>query len=158
MSAISTVWDVANARGDWALVRGAAPGGAPLALTLQSGNDLETAVLLSLFTDRLANPDDEIPDGTSDRRGWWGDLAEASPIGSRLWLLDRAKLTQETAARARDYALEALQWLIDDGVVASVDVATQITFPAMLGLQVVLRRQDGTRLALNYSWAWTGVT
>ena len=34
---------------------------------------LETAVLMSLFLDRRANDDDELPDGESDPRGYWGD-------------------------------------------------------------------------------------
>ena len=76
---------------------------------LAADNGLKTAVLISLFTDRLAAADDEIPDGTEDRRGWWGDMpadgsapsgAPPDPIGSRLWLLARAKQSAETLNRA----------------------------------------------------------
>lgn len=147
MSDIAITWDVANSRGDWTVSGGA----------LASGNDLATAVLLSLFTDRLANPDDVIPDGGTDPRGWWGDDGEDVLIGSRLWLLDRSKLTEEVASRARDYAAEALQWLQDDGVVADTEILTQITFPSMLGMQVTLTRPDGRQVVFKYSWAWNGV-
>ncbi|MFP4904903.1 phage GP46 family protein, partial [Paraburkholderia sp. BR14261] len=61
MSDITTVWNVARMHGDWVLQ----------GPSLQSGEDLQTSVLISLFTDRLALPSDETPDG--NRRGWWAD-------------------------------------------------------------------------------------
>ncbi|MDR5784058.1 phage GP46 family protein [Caballeronia sp. LZ065] len=144
MSDISIVWDVANSRGDWQQL---GPG-------LLTGNDLQTAVLLSLFTDRVANSDDVIPDGTGDPRGWWGDLGEDAPIGSRLWLLDRSKQTQEVLNNARDYITEALQWLVDDGVVASMDVQTEWTRDTFLGAQIMLYQPAGPSVSLQYAWAW----
>ena len=49
-------------------------------------------------TDRLASRDDILPDPDStDRAGWWGDmdaeeLFNGWPIGTKLWLLKRAKI------------------------------------------------------------------
>ena len=126
----------------------ATPGG------LLTGNDLETAVLISLFTNRIANPDDFIPDGTGDPRGWWGDYGEDKPIGSRLWLLDRSKQTQEVLNNARDYIIEALQWLVDDGVVAGMDVQTEWTRTSFLGAQITLYQPTGPQIPLTYAWAW----
>ncbi|SAL25785.1 tail protein [Caballeronia turbans] len=148
MSDISIVWDAANSRGDWQ----------QLGPDLLTGNDLQTAVLLSLFTDRAANADDVIPDGTDDARGWWGDLDEDSPIGSRLWLLDRSKQTQEVLNNARDYIVEALQWLVDDGVVASMDVQTEWTRDTLLGAQITLYQPAGPSVSLTYAWAWQQLT
>jgi len=111
-------------------------------------------VLVSVFTDRVANPDDPIPDGTGDPRGWWGDIGEDKPIGSRLWLLDRSKQTQEVLNNARDYINEALQWLVDDGVVASIDVQTQWVRDTFLGAQITLYQPDGSQISLTYAWAW----
>lgn len=147
MSDTTTVWDVANARGDWQM------SGAQLA----TGNDLQTAILISLFTDRMAADSDVIPDGTTDPRGWWGDAGETYQIGSRLWLLSRAKQTQETLQRAYDYIVEALQWLIDDGVVAKFDVLVEWTKASELGAQVVAYKQDGSTSATAYTWAWQGI-
>ncbi|MFX1675214.1 phage GP46 family protein [Paraburkholderia sp. A2WS-5] len=121
---------------------------------LARGDDLETAVLVSIFTDRAANPDDVIPDGTGDPRGWWGDIGEDKPIGSRLWLLDRSKQTQEVLNNARDYINEALQWLIDDGVVASIDVQTQWVRDTFLGAWITLYQPTGTQISMTYAWAW----
>src|SRR5687767_5037389 len=76
---------------------------------LLSGEDLETAIILSLFTDRRAKADD-ILDDPNDKRGWWGDTYSEianDKIGSRLWLLSRAKITNTTLNRAREYVSEA---------------------------------------------------
>ncbi|MBR7961256.1 phage GP46 family protein [Burkholderia vietnamiensis] len=147
MSDTTTVWDVANARGDWQMI-------GPV---LETGGDLQTAILISLFTDRMAEPDDVIPDGTNDPRGWWGDAGETVRIGSRLWLLARAKQTQETLQRAYDYIVEALQWLIDDGVVAKFDVMVEWTKTSELGAHIVAYKQDGSTSATAYAWAWQGI-
>lgn len=96
---------------------------------------LRSAVLISLFTDRRAEPDDVLPDAPpqksilpAHRRGWCGDaLAEVRGdlYGSRLWLLKRAKQTEETRLRAIFYIKEALQWMIDDAIVSAVDVQAE---------------------------------
>lgn len=147
MSDTTTIWDATNARGDWVLSGPA----------LAAGNDLETAVLISIFTDRAISPDDVIPDGTTDPRGWWGDDGQDHPIGSRLWLLSRAKQTPETLARAKDYITEALQWLIADGIASSIDVKTEWTAPTLLGSLITINRTAGGQSAVQFSWAWNGL-
>ena len=87
---------------------------------LLTGNDLKTAVCISLFTDRVAD-DDDILDEPEDRRGCWIDAFNPR-LGSRLWELKRQKITPAVCQRAREYALESLQWLIDDGIVEAVDI------------------------------------
>ena len=90
---------------------------------------LQTAVLLSLFLDRRADDGDVLPDGTDDRRGWWGDgfaAVEGDRIGSRLWMLARAKASTETARRAEEYAREALAWLTEDRVASKVETSAEI--------------------------------
>jgi len=128
-------------RGDWLL---AGP-------SLASGDDLQTAILISLFTDRLAAASDQTPDG--DRRGWWGDDPHHL-MGSRLWLLGRVKGPQDVAKRAHDYAAEALQWLIDDQVVARFDINAQWIARSRLNLIVTAYRQDGSHVALKFDNVW----
>ena len=125
---------------------------------LAPDTSLETAVVLSLFTDRRAEPGD-IPAG-EDPKGWWGDsFAEADDrIGSRLWLLPREKLLPETAERARGYAREALQWLLDDGIAAGVDVTAELHRPDRLSLAIVLRRPDGRQETYQYHDLWETLT
>lgn len=150
MSDISTGWDVANIRGDWSIV----------ASDLSSGNDLTTAVIISLFTDRAAQPGDVISDGSSDPRGWWGDNqpdGNTSPIGSRLWLISRVKQTQDTLNRAVTYAKEALQWMISDGVALNVLVGAEWQRPGFLAMRVTIFHRNGTKEAINFNWAWSQI-
>jgi phage gp46-like protein len=148
MTDITTVWDAQNLRGDWSQ-SGAA---------LQAGGDVVSAILISLFTDRVANSDDVIPDGTTDPRGWWADDAKY-PIGSRLWLLEREKQLDSIPQRAKDYCREALKWMLDDGVVAKFDIAAQWVRDSFLGVQVTAYQQDGTTVVVKFSAAWnlTGI-
>lgn len=116
---------------------------------LATGDDLLTAVLISLFTDAEAGPDDVIPDGTDDPRGWWG-----GPIGSKIWLRLRAKATPLVLALVKNDIEQALAWLLNDSVVATITVTTEWTRPKLLGAQVLLLRSDGTRRALAFSRVW----
>jgi phage gp46-like protein len=114
---------------------------------------LESAVLVSLLTDRRALADDRLPDDTTatgllppDRRGWCGDaLADDADdrIGSRLWLLKREKQTPETRRRAIHYATEALQWLIEDGHVSTVAVDAVWTDRGRLRVLITIPLPDG---------------
>lgn len=146
MSDIATIWSNATGRGDFVLA------GADLA----AGADLQTQILISLFSNRTARPDDVIPDGGTDRQGWWGDEGEDVPIGSRLWLLARSKLNPDVAKRARDYAAEGLQWMIDDGAVGEFAFSTTIKNPDQLWLLIIAYRKKGNKSAQNYAWTWNG--
>lgn len=121
---------------------------------LAVGNELSTAILLSLFSDRRANDDDVIPDGT-DPRGWWADALDGQRIGSRLWLLERARKLPEVLRLAQEYAAEALAWLVADGVVKSA--AVQASFAddcKTLLFAVHVCKPDGKSLAWRYRYAW----
>lgn len=119
---------------------------------LVSGDDIETAVLISLFSDRLANEDDVTDDG--DRRGWWGDTGEDVLLGSRLWLLNRSPLTREVARKAEVCAEEALAWLVSDGVLSAVSASTRILWPDRLYLTISLIRLGGSKQEYKFEWLW----
>ncbi|CZX92357.1 phage GP46 family protein [Enterobacter hormaechei] len=140
MSDIKTVWKIDS--GGWVSETG----------DLASGDDLGTAVLISLFTDQQARADDTY-DG-NDRRGWWGDLGEDYRIGSRLWLVYRQRLSRDTAEKAKDYAREALQWMLDDLIAESVEVTYRIVYPSSLYLYVEIKQPDGTKRSFEFDWAW----
>lgn len=113
---------------------------------LATDDGLRTAVLLSLFTDRRAASDDALPDGSSDRRGWWADAwpaAAGDQFGSRLWLLHREKQMLTVVARAQTYAKEALAWIREDGIAANVQINAEAVRMGVLGLRVVVSRPDG---------------
>ncbi|MFZ5539471.1 MAG: phage GP46 family protein [Pseudomonadota bacterium] len=144
---LRTRFDNEHGEGDWLL---AAPG-------LATDEGLETAVIISLFTDRRADPSDEIPDGTQDRRGWFGDAYADVPgdrIGSRLWLLSRAKQTAETLQRARDYAREALAWLIEDGIARAVEVDASWFALGRMALEVTISRAESAPARFRFIVFW----
>ena len=144
---IRILWDNNLALGDWGLAEG----------DLETGQDLETACLVSLFSDLLATPDFTPTDGTADRRGWWADPYSEVSLGSSIWQLERAKKTRATLGDARRYALDALQWLLDDGVVKQIFCNTMWLNSTMLGIAIALVKPDGTRTRFMFGWAWTGL-
>lgn len=82
---------------------------------------LVQSLVISLFSWRKSNEDDGVQ--APNRQGWWADsFSENDLIGSRLWLLQREKITDEVIARTEEYVNEALQWMIDDAVVQRFEV------------------------------------
>jgi phage gp46-like protein len=146
MPDIATRWNSAESTADWVLE------GADLA----SGPDIETAVIISLFTDREADPDDVIPDGTTDPRGWWGDLGGDTKIGSRLWELDREKQSDRVLQRAPALAQEALEWLVADGIVSRITAVASFIRQGFLGLVITLFKPTGEAQTVQVERAWQG--
>ena len=155
MTDFALIWNGATDLADFAVANG----------DLVLDNSLDTAVIISLGTDRLAAADDPLPDPRDpDRRGFWGDEpvdpsdGRKYPLGSRLWLLRRAKFSDRTPALAVRYVQEALQWLIDDGVAASVVVTvasqSQPLGTLLLGIQIIRNTPDrsGSRI---YDTQWS---
>lgn len=122
---------------------------------MQPADPLVRAVVISLFTWRRAQPGDDLPG--SELNGWWGDThadQAGDQIGSRLWLLSRSSLNAETVARAKDYATEALQWLLDDGVASKVEVTASRVGMDRLLIAAVILRADGQTIDLRFENAW----
>ncbi|HAV8366773.1 TPA: phage GP46 family protein [Escherichia coli] len=142
MSDIASFWNVDEMFADWQKGLG----------ELTTGNDLQTAILDSLFTDRLARADDDYED--SDRRGWWGDSGEESQLGSRLWLLRRKKLTPDVAKKAEEYSSEALNWLKVDGVVSEVIPVARIVLPDRLNLIIRYQEPGKDWQEFRFYWIW----
>lgn len=150
-------------------------------LVLQGGlllvdNTLETAVIISFFSNRRAEPDDVLPNedpnhpGGGDPQGWWGDwymgqmLAQqqavpgttkppAFRLGSRFWLLSRSKETADVLAKAQQYGQEALQWMLDYGIASAVTVTSEIVREGVLGVTAQIAR-GRTVETYKYQFAW----
>ena len=144
MTALMLAWNVETATADLSLATG------------QPDAALRTAIVISLFTDRRAAEDDVLPEADGDRRGWWADAVpavEGDLIGSRLWLLARGKRTAETVRLARDYALEALAWLLSDGIAGSLDVQSEARGDNAIALAVIITRPNGpARQRFDFLW------
>lgn len=110
-----------------------------------------TPMLISLGTDRRAEPDDELPTGIDalnaqtsfvSRRGWVGDALDAKgrKIGCRIWLLDRAKQTETTRLFCIFWAEESLAWA-ETEIGQAAEVTAEWLRRGMLALRCVI---DGT--------------
>lgn len=129
--------------------------GAATTLSDADQDDLARAVINSIFTWARADVDDDLP-GKS-REGWWGDSfpdSQGDAFGSKLWLLQRAKLTDETVAKAKDYVEECLKWMLSDGVAGSVEVEAQRGDFDRLDILVVVTKPDATQMTMRFQDVW----
>ena len=126
-------------------------------LLLATDDGLATAVIVSLFTDARAHDDDAIPQGGSDRRGWWGDaypVTAGDVLGSRLWLVWPGKQLADNLRRAQEFSADALQWLLDDGIASRVSVVASNPRDGVLALALEIVKPDGGLLALRFESLW----
>lgn len=115
------------------------PSGAPTlhvdvlaSYALELEDSLQTAIILSLFTDRRAQADDALPLNQTHRRGWVGEEFVAADFdarqdawGSLLWLVYVGKASGDVLERARFAAQESLAWMVRDGIASRVTVAAE---------------------------------
>ena len=129
--------------------------GAEATLTDFARDDLARAVVNSLFSWARAEEDDEKP-GES-KMGWWADSSsdEGDKVGSRLWLLMRSSRTSEDIALAEEYALEALQWMLDDNIAAEIKAAAELDSFERLNLLIDIVRPDGKSLTARFADVWS---
>ena len=128
--------------------------------TLASDDGLDTAVIISLFSDARARPGDTLP-SQDDRRGWWGDawpVTSGDVLGSRLWLLARSKQLQQSLNDARSFAEEALKWLVRDGIASAVTVDASIPRFEVLGLSVTISRPRGAPVRYRFEVLWEALS
>lgn len=86
---------------------------------------IETALLVSLFSDRRAYAD-EVPNPLN-RRGWIGDIVADEPgdkHGSGLWFYEQSRLITDVENGVRDEAEKSLRWTVTDQLANFVDVKT----------------------------------
>ena len=93
---------------------------------IEADGGLKTAVLISLFSDAR----------DSNQRGWWG-----GEIGSKLW----------TLKKAREYAENALSWLVDEQICKKVSALAEYDAHGRLLLSIELKKPDGTA---SYDFLW----
>ena len=111
-------------------------------------DELESAVIMSLFTDARATEEEyeEIKDWEFSRRGYWAEQLDGVKLGSKLWLLNRAPRNEDTLERAATYTKEALNWLIQDGIAESLEAETSYEQDDLL----IDIKINGTILQVHY--------
>jgi phage gp46-like protein len=135
--------------------------------TLDDTQALASAVCVALGTNAEALDTDILPDPNStDRQGWWGDLDAQLiwggwPIGSKLWLLQRAKIldpnAQEgsTLARVIDYIRQALQPFVENRICSRFEVAAARVSDQQIDAQIIVYRGPLTAINLQYQILWS---
>lgn len=124
---------------------------------LEMDDGLETAVYISLFSDARADKDDILPNSDNKLGGWFGDALEDFKLGSKLWLLARAKTSPEVLKKARFYCFEALKWLIEDGVAQSINIS--VTRSGLSGLIYdieIIKPTEKEKPKFKWSANWAG--
>ncbi len=131
--------------------------GVPSEMSLYAGNELVRSVIISLFSWARSRDDDEIEGGR--RNGFWGDTYEddaTSVTGSRLWLLSRQKITDETSQKCKDYAEQALAWLVKESVADKIEVKVERNGLDRVDLLVTISR-DADNIRLQFADLWKGL-
>jgi len=129
---------------------------------LVTGKDLETAVIISLFSDAQADPGDTVPD-TADRRGWWADTYSAledpalpaianDRFGSKIWQVFARIRNQETLNWLANQVEVALHWMIVDGVASAVSATGYFTSSGGVGARVTIV-SSGVPTIYDFAWA-----
>jgi phage gp46-like protein len=134
--------------------------------TLDDTQALATAVIVALGTDALADVDDILPDPNStDRMGWWGDLNAdviwgGWPIGSRLWLLKRSKITTSesqqgsTLTLVEQYIREAISPFIQRRIGSAMYVEATRIDTQQINALIRLYRGPKTEVELLFQILW----
>ena len=111
---------------------------------------LTRSVLICLFTDKRVETED-LPFQTDTNGGWWGDAlpltSEAADDnyswGSRLWLLERAKIDAATPQDIDDMIREALTPLLNAGSIDDVTVAVSRSGDESVFFELTVFKHNG---------------
>jgi len=120
---------------------------------------LETAVLITLLTDKHADAGDPLPDDSGYHGGWFGDSLPVVPdykMGTKLWLLQRAKTVTEIPAIAKEYLVDGFKWMIEDGIVQTVDVIVERRrdLKTTLAFTISFTKPEGTTIFYSFYYNW----
>ena len=150
MGDIRIVWDPVTGTGDFNM----------LGNGLELGHDLETASLISMFTDAQADPGDIVYD--TDPAGTWIDTYAAledpallaipnDRMGSKLWQVFARPRTQDTLNWLRNEIIRCHDWMIADGVASAVEADAFFTGPGGIGARVTITANGRTNI---FSYVW----
>ena len=122
---------------------------------IETEDQLDTAILVSLFTDRRASSAEVVK--PQYRRGWIGDLETPADLyGSMLWLFEQSRLTGSVAAKIGSFGKLALDWMVRDGIATEVS-ARAIVKTTRVDLKVDLKKPNSPAEARSFAlWENTG--
>ncbi len=121
---------------------------------LKADNGLETACLISMFSDARVT-EEQLPSGETDPRGYWADeIAEVigDVFGSNLWLFDRGKIVEGAVGQIQDAVKSSLGWMLDEGIAESIEVTASIVELTKVVTVVKIRKPQGDDIPFKFIW------
>jgi phage gp46-like protein len=105
----------------------------------QTTSGLENAVYLSLFTE-----------------AWWGNAVSdpSERYNSALPEVMARSFSNQTRLAAIDAAATALQWMLDEGIAASIDIDAEIPAVGVLHMQITVAQPRGETARFTYAVNW----
>jgi len=122
---------------------------------------LETAILITLGTDKRVGDEEPLPDDGGYKGGWFGDNISYIPddkIGWKGWLLRRSKTVNEVIAKCQEYLEDGFQWMLDDGIIS--DFQYTVTRESINNRSTVLKmglkfvRPGGQNIFYTFYYNW----
>lgn len=111
----------------------------------------DTAILITLMAERRASSS-EVP-VPENRRGWWGNpLIGFSDfeIGSKMWLLEQARMTQNVRNLAITYTRNAFQWFIDDSYLDNIIITANFDNEKKMTININFIRFNSKIFSIGY--------
>ncbi len=115
---------------------------------LATDGGLQTAVFISLFTDRRS-------DRQGEQRGYWADgitSDDQEQWGSLLWTLENKPITATLLLQMEQYCNAALEWMKTDGVASSVSTSATRTGSEDIKIDVIITRPQSDPHRYSYLW------
>jgi phage gp46-like protein len=108
---------------------------------LEMTDGLETAILMSILCEKRTDASEII--NPKYRRGDWSNElndVEGYEVGSKLWLLDQARVNQESFNVGLDALQEGFEWMLEDDLVKSVEIDGE--FDSNISYDIDITKQD----------------
>ena len=113
---------------------------------LLTSESLENAVVMSIGTYARERKLGNVANLKPCFGGWWGDaIDEKGNLGGYLYEAFSGKLDDSTARDVGNLVAEALQWMIDDGIVKSVECSAVVADAEHISLSVTITKPDGSQ-------------
>ncbi|WP_086649256.1 phage GP46 family protein [Gluconobacter sp. DsW_056] len=124
----------------------------PTTNSIATTGSLESAVIISLFTDKRA-PDTWTR--TDDKRGWWGnDDSSVYEMGSLLWTLwyIPTQTTDDYTNLVSGICKDALQWLIEEKIAEDIDITVSMITSSDCRITITVTQPNQTE---QYKYMWS---
>ncbi|WP_397599218.1 phage GP46 family protein [Silvanigrella sp.] len=113
------------------------------------GDSLESKIGMLLFTDtRCENY--ELPEYEQSKKGFWADAFDKTNLGSKLWLLKRAKKTNNILNDINAYCIQALQPLVNEKIVSKIEIDSHFEKKAIV-ISITVYSNQGNIDLINYN-------